>query len=74
MPSNGKQEQQYPIHYGAQYIPERKTVVISVSSVVGIEIPFEILKKFYYEMDKQQKAAQSQLLVPDKQIIIPGKQ
>lgn len=69
---NGKTHQQHAIHYGAQYIPERKTVVISISSVVGVEIPFEILKKFYYEMDKAQKGAQ--LLVPDNQIIVPGKQ
>jgi hypothetical protein len=39
-----------------------------------MEIPFEILKKFYYEMDKTQKAAQSQLLVPDKRIVKPNQQ
>jgi hypothetical protein len=48
--------------------------VLSVSSVAAMEIPFEILKKFYYEMDKTQKAAQSQLIVPDKRIVRPGKQ
>jgi hypothetical protein len=71
MSNNNQPQQQHAIHYSAHYVPERKTVVLSVSSVAAMEIPFEILKKFYYEMDKTQKAAQSQLIVPDKQIIRP---
>lgn len=73
MTDNNKQEQ-HKIHYSAHYVPERKTVVLSVSSVVAMEIPFEILKKFYHDMDKVQKEAQLGLLVPDKRIIQPGKQ
>ncbi len=74
MPENGIKEPQFKIHYGVTYVPERKTVVLSINQVVAVEIPFDILKQFYYEMDKQQKAAQSQLLVPDKRIVVPSKQ
>lgn len=59
------------ITFQSSYVPERKTVLIWVSSAAMFEIPFEILKKFYYEADKQQKAAQSNLIVPDKRIITP---
>lgn len=69
---NNNEQQRFPINYTAQYVPERNSVVLSVMGIFAIEIPFHIFKKFYYEMDKRQKEAQSNLLVPDKRIITPG--
>jgi hypothetical protein len=60
-----------PVQFTCRYLPERKTVLIWVSSAATFEIPFDILKQFYYEMDKAQKAAQSNLVVPDNRIIAP---
>jgi hypothetical protein len=62
-------QKQQPIEFRCSYVPERKTVLIWVSSAAMFEIPFEIFKKFYYETDKAQKGAQ--ILVPDKKIVIP---
>jgi len=71
---NGEPQKQYPIEFRCSYVPERKTILIWVSNAAMFEIPFYILKEFYYKMDEAQKAAQSQLLVPDNRIVVPGKQ
>jgi len=65
------EQTQHEIRLTCQYVPERKTVLIWVSAAAMFEIPFEIFKKFYYEMDKAQKHSQSNLLVPDNRIVTP---
>lgn len=64
-------ENKEQIRYTVQYIPERKTVLLWVSAAAMFEIPFDIFKNFYYQMDQAQKTAQSNLLVPDNNIVVP---
>jgi hypothetical protein len=64
------QQKQTPIEFRCQYIPERKSVLIWVSSAAMFEMPFYIFKQFWHEMDKAHKGAQ--ILVPDNRIVIPG--
>jgi len=74
MAGNGIKQPQQQIQYGVQYIAEDDTIMLSVNGVSFLRIPFKIYKDFHYKMSEARKAAQSQLLVPDKRIVMPGKQ